>query len=105
ASSALATKPTGDFVNFGDCPVSNSSVITCLYGQTSSGQFSIGSTEVPITKTITIQGGLVEQEEGNLRLIGSTDGKTLSKTPQTVPGGLLKIVAPSFFPEPLKKIF
>lgn len=105
ASQALATKPTGDYVNFGDCPVSNPLVITCLYGQTTSGQFSIGSTEVPITKAITIQGGLVEQEEGNLRLIGATDGKTLSKAPQTVPGGLFKIIAPSFFPEPLKKIF
>ena len=105
ASSALALKPTGDFVNFGDCPTSNPAVISCLYGQTTSGEFKIGSTSVPIAKTITLQSGLVEVSEGNLRLIGATDGNTLSKTPQTVPGGLLKIVAPSFFGEPLSKIF
>ncbi len=105
ASQALATKPTGEFVNFGDCPVTNPAVISCLYGQTTSGEFSIGKTEVPITKPITLQGGLAQVAENNLRLIGATDGNTLSKTPQTVPGGLLKILAPEFFPEPLKKIF
>ncbi|HEY2632008.1 MAG TPA: hypothetical protein VGI26_06470 [Solirubrobacteraceae bacterium] len=105
ASSALALKPTGDFVNFGDCPVSNPVVISCLYAQTTSGEFKIGSTEVPIAKTITLQSGLAEVSEGNLRLVGATDGNTLSKTPQTVPGGLLKILAPSFFGEPLTKIF
>ncbi|HEX3692200.1 MAG TPA: hypothetical protein VHU13_02550, partial [Solirubrobacteraceae bacterium] len=105
AAQAMATKPTGDFVNFGDCPVTNPAVISCLYAQTTSGEFKIGSTSVPLTKTITLQGGLVEVSEGNLRLIGATDGNTLSKTPQTVPGGLLKIIAPEFFGEPLSKIF
>lgn len=105
ASQALATKPTGEYINYGDCPVTNPEVTTCLFGQTTSGEFNIGSTAVPIAKTITIQGGLAEVAEGDLKLIGATDGNTLSKTPQTVPGGLLKILAPEFFPEPLKKIF
>lgn len=106
SSPALATKPTGEFINFGDCPVTNPSVVTCLYAQTTGGEFKIGSTAVPLTKTITLQSGLVETgENGVLRLVGATDGNTLSKTPQTVPGGLLKIVAPEFFGEPLSKIF
>lgn len=107
ASSASALKPTGDFVNFGDCPTSNPEVNTCLFAQTTSGEFKIGSTAVPITKTITLQGGLkqLESETVDLELIGSRDGNTLSKTPQTVPGGLLKIVAPEFFPEILRNIF
>ncbi|MGH2879912.1 MAG: hypothetical protein ACRDK4_09955 [Solirubrobacteraceae bacterium] len=105
ASQSLALKPTGEFVNFGDCPTTAPGVISCLYAQTTSGEFKIGSTSVPLTKTITLQSGLVEVSEGNLRLSGATDGNTLSKTPQTVPGGLLKIVAPGFFGEPLSKIF
>jgi len=105
ASSAFALKPTGDYVNFGDCPTTAPGVISCLYAQTTSGEFKIGSTTVPLTKTITLQSGLVEVSEGNLRLSGATDGNTLSKTPQTVPGGLLKIIATSFFGEPLSKIF
>jgi len=104
AAPALATKPTGDFVNFGDCPTKVAGVSQCIFAQTTSGEFKIKKTEVPITKTITLQGGVIE--EGNTeKFVNAADGNTLSKTPETVPGGLLKILAPAFFPEPLKKIF
>ncbi len=104
---ALASKPTGDFVNFGECPFNNPSVNQCIYAQTTSGQFSIGSTEVPITKTITLQGGLIVNEEtGSETFVDAkTPSNTLSKTPQNVPGGLLKIVAPLGWPEILQVIF
>jgi len=103
---ALALKPTGEWAQFGDCPLSNPNVGLCVYGQTSGGEFKIGSTSVPLTKSETLQGGLEVIEEGSKeRFVNAADGNTLSKTPQTVPGGLLKILAPEFFPEPLKKIF
>jgi hypothetical protein len=105
ATPALALKPTGDFINFGDCPVTNPSVTACLFAQTTSGEFKIGSTAVPITKTVTLQGGLIPNESGGLNLAPAVDGNTLSKTPQTVPGGLLKVVAPELFPEILRNIF
>ena len=106
AAPALALKPTGDFVNFGDCPLNNPAVNQCIFAQTSSGQFSIGSTEVPITKTITLQGGLIFIEEPRSEtFVNAKDGNTLSKTPQNVPGGLLKIVAPLGWPEILQVIF
>ncbi len=103
---AMALKPTGDFVNFGDCPLNNPSVNQCIFAQTTSGQFSIGSTEVPITKTITLQGGLIFIEEPRSEtFVAAKDGNTLSKTPQTVPGGLLKVIAPLGWPEILQIIF
>lgn len=106
ASQAFALKPSGEFVNFGDCPLSNPATVGCVFAQTTSGEFDIGSTAVPITKTITLQGGLPITEENPLiSVIPATDGNTLSKTPQTVPGGLFKIMAPEFLPEPLRKIF
>jgi hypothetical protein len=105
ASPALALKPTGEYINFGDCPTSNPALTACLFAQTTGGEFKIKSTAVPITKTVTLQGGLVLNESGSLNLIPASDGNTLSKTPQTVPGGLLKIVAPEFFPEFLRAIF
>lgn len=106
AAPALATKPTGDFVNFGDCPVKVTGVAACVFAQTSSGEFKIKTTAVPIAKTITLQGGIIQNPEtGAETFVNAADGNTLSKTPQTVPGGLLKIMAPEFFPEPLKKIF
>jgi hypothetical protein len=106
---AMALKPTGDFVNFGDCPLKNPAVGACIYAQTTSGEFKIGSTTVPLTKTTTLQGGVILLEPGNifgpLTFVNAADGNTLSKTPQTVPGGLLKIVAPESWPEILKIIF
>ena len=106
ASSAFALKPTGDYVNFGDCPLSNPATVGCVFAQSTSGEFKIGSTTVPLTNTITLQGGLaILHPEEEASFTEAADGKTLSKTPQTVPGGLLKIMAPEFFPEPLKKIF
>lgn len=107
AAPALALKPTGDFVNFGNCPQKVTGVNLCVFAQTSSGEFKIKKTEVPITKTITLQGGIILNEEtGSETWVNAANGaETLSKTPQTVPGGLLKILAPEFLPEPLKKIF
>ena len=106
AGPALAKKPTGDFVNFGNCPTKTAGVNFCVFGQTTSGEFKIKKTEVPITKTITIQGGIIEGETGSETWVNAANGaETLSKTAQNVPGGVLKLVAPSFFPEPLKKIW
>jgi hypothetical protein len=102
AAPALAKKPTGDFANFGDCPLSNSSVTACIFAQTSSGEFDISSTNVPITKTITLQGGI---NGSTGQFVNAADGNTLSKTPQTVPGGLLKVMAPKGWPEILQIIF
>jgi hypothetical protein len=80
-------------------------VNSCVFGQTTSGEFVIKKTTVPITKTITLQGGIIVNEEtGGETFVEAANGETLSKTPQTVPGGLFKIIAPEFFPEPLKKI-
>lgn len=101
AAPAMAGKPTGDYANFTECPLGNSAVITCIYGQTTSGEFTIGSTSVPLTKATTLQGGLT----GELAFVGAANGETLSKTPQTVPGGLLKIVAPSWLPGFLQVLF
>lgn len=106
AAPALATKPTGEWVNFGDCPVKVAGVSSCVFAQTNSGEFKIKTTEVPITKTITLQGGIIVNETtGAETFVNATDGNTLSKTPQTVPGGLLKIVAPKGWPEILQNIF
>jgi hypothetical protein len=106
AAPAMALKPTGDFVNFGDCPQKVTGVNFCIFAQTTSGEFKIGTTAVPITKTITLQGGIIDNETtGAETFVNATDGNTVSKTPQNVPGGLLKIIAPKSWPEILQVIF
>jgi hypothetical protein len=100
----MAGTPTGEYANFSQCPLSNPAVVTCIYGKTTSGEFKIGSTSVPLTKATTLQGG-IEQKGSELTFVGAANGETLSKTPETVPGGLLKIVAPSSWPGWLQAIF
>jgi hypothetical protein len=107
ASSALAVEhhPKGAYAKFADCPLSNPSVELCLFAQTESGEFIVGKRTVPISKAITLQGGLHEVSEEHLEFVAAEDGNTLSKTPQTVPGGLLGVVAPSFLPGFLQTLF
>ncbi len=107
AAPALALKPTGPYANFGECPQKVSGVNLCVFATTSSGEFAIKKTSVPITKDITLQGGIDLNESTGTEtfVLAATPANTLSKTPQTVPGGLLKIVAPKGWPEILQIIF
>ncbi len=107
AAPALALKPTGPYANFGECPQKVSGVNLCVFASTSSGEFAIKKTTVPITKTITLQGGIDLNETTGTEtfVLAATPANTLSKTPQTVPGGLFKIIAPKGWPEILQVIF
>lgn len=84
--------PKGEYVNFADCPTKNPELSGCIYGKTTSGEFTIGNQKVPIVKPQIIQGGFTEDAEGNQHFVAATDGNTLPKTPQKVPGGLLGLV-------------
>jgi hypothetical protein len=93
ASPALAKKPTGDFAIFSDCPTATPGLTDCVYSEGTGGEVKIGTTTVPITKPIILQGGFVENEATEVQsFVGATDGKTMSKTPLAVPGGLLGFV-------------
>lgn len=105
AATANAT-PKGEFAQFAQCPLKNSATKACLYAKSTGGEFAIGSTVVSLTKPITLQGGLTKaNSEGDSEVLAATNGETVSKTPETVPGGLLKIVAPSWLPGWLQAIF
>jgi hypothetical protein len=104
AAPAMAGKPTGEFANFTNCPLKHTAILVCVYAKTTSGEFKIGSTTVPLTKPTTLQGGLAEVSGGS-EFVDAEGGETLSKTPQTVPGGLFKIIAPSWLPGFLQVIF
>jgi hypothetical protein len=92
AAPALAT-PKGIFKRFSDCPLSTPGVTLCQYAETTSGEFSIGSTKVPINKPIILQGGGIETSNLNeYFLIPAVDGNSLSKTELNVPGGLSGLV-------------
>ncbi|HEV7163679.1 MAG TPA: hypothetical protein VGN25_10530 [Solirubrobacteraceae bacterium] len=95
ASAALAVEPTGDFAIFKQCPRFTGGVNFCLVSKIKSGEVAIGKTSVPITNQITLQGGYDRNEEKEPvteTFVGAINGETLSKTAQTVPGGLLDLV-------------
>jgi len=104
ASAAL----TGPYAKFVTCPDSNPSVDGCLYAETTSGSFTMGKKTVPIVNPVVLKGGL-DAPGGSifeeLTTVAPTDGQTLSKTPQPVPGGLLGVTAPTWWPQFLQDLF
>lgn len=80
-----------EFSVFSDCPVNNPQVGTCVYSDVTGGEFTLGSKTVTINKPVILQGGLGVISPNLTKLIGAADGNTLSKTPLTVPGGLVGI--------------
>jgi hypothetical protein len=108
ASSALAAPhhPTGTWANFSDCPLNNAKTDICVYSKTLSGSVTTGAKKVPIVNAVTLQGGLdLNPETGATTWINAEDGNTLSKTPQPVPGGLLGVTAPAWWPKVLRDLF
>lgn len=92
ASEAMAA-PKGIYKRFSDCPAHAAGVTLCQFGETTGGEFSIGTTKVPINQTITLQGGAIPTGAQNeFFLVPALDGNSLSKTELNVPGGLTGLV-------------
>jgi hypothetical protein len=87
-------KLTGAFTTFANCPYKNAEVRKCVHSLTTSGEVVLGKKAVPITKAVTLQGGAgpVDEITEFAKFYAATNGVTLSKAPQNVPGGLLGIV-------------
>jgi hypothetical protein len=106
ASSASAAL-TGEYARFKTCPLSNPAVEYCLSAESTSGQFTVGKKTVPLVNPQTLRGGVGGPEgiTGPLTFYAPTDGVVLSKSPQPVPGGLLGVTAPTWWPQILKDLF
>jgi hypothetical protein len=104
ASTSLAAShhPTGEYKNFGECPLNRASIQFCVNSVSSKGEFKIGNKAVPLVNAVTLQGGYEEietaEEKEELVFYGAENGNTLSKVAQPVPGGLLGIKAPTWWP-------
>lgn len=100
ASTALASShnPKGEFKDFGECPLNNAKITNCVFSVSSGGFFTTGKKTVPLVNPVTLQGGFFGSGE-EVTFVGAENGVTLSKTPQPVPGGLLGITAPKWWPK------
>lgn len=108
AGSAQA-KLVGEFTKFGNCPYKNAEVRRCLYSPTTGGEVKLGKKSVPIEKEVVLQGGAGAEiesgaEEGYRKFYEATNGITLSKAAQNVPGGLAGIVPEASSPPLVKAL-
>ena len=84
---------TGEFTKFANCPYKNAEVNKCIYSVTESGEVVLGSKKVPIVNPVVLQGayGFPGEDEFS-NFFAATNGVTLSKAAQPVPGGLAGLV-------------
>jgi len=86
-------KLTGEFTRFGNCEYKSLTVKKCIYSTTESGEVVLGSKKVPIVNPVVLQGGYGKAgEDGFSPFFGATNGITLAKVAQPVPGGLAGLV-------------
>lgn len=87
---------TGNYARFAQCPYKDPKVSKCISSTTIGGEVVLGSTKVPIVNPTVLQGAYgPPNNKGVSKFIGATDGVTLSKASQPVPGGLLGLVPPA----------
>jgi hypothetical protein len=86
--------PNRDYAPFAGCPLSNPATDICIFAQTESGKMTIGKKTIPISRTVTLQGGVHQDEAtGKQEFVGAQDGNTLSRVPLLISGGLRDIGA------------
>ena len=94
-----ASASADEWSKFDNCPATNEEVKKCIYSVVESGEFVLGNKKVPIVNPVVLQGGYGKANaEAISKFYGATNGVTLSKSPQPVPGGLLGIVPPENSP-------
>jgi hypothetical protein len=86
---AMSSQVKEEYAEFQDCPTATAGV--CTVSHTTSGEFKMGSKDVPIEHPITLQGGLPFNSLLTQHLIAPRDGNTVTSPAQKVPGGLLGI--------------
>jgi len=90
----VASAHTGQYARFNYCPSTNPEVSHCLNSGTYGGKIILGKKTTPIVNEVILQGGYSEANETThlAKFYEATNGITLSKTAQPVPGGLAGLV-------------
>ncbi len=103
-AAAAPHHPTGEYAQFDDCPLNNPAVTVCLFSESSDGFFKMGNKTVPLENPVKLQGGQDEVLEPT-KFFPAEDNNSLPPVAQPVPGGLLGIEAPGWWPSFLKNWF
>ncbi len=103
------------YAPFSACPFNNPEVSICVHAETNGGktggQFTVGSITIPLSKKITLQGGMTEAGyTGETPLEGffepENSQETLLAAPLKVPGGFANRISPQpYWPTALKESY
>jgi hypothetical protein len=113
ASASSSLNLQGPFAVFDYCPIA-SPLVKCLYTVTRGGSVTLGKKTVPIVNPVTFQGGFGKPTHEEViggttythisPFFAPTNGASLSKTPEPVPGGLLGLVPPAASPPAIRAL-
>ena len=98
-------KLVGNYTPFEQCPYPNTEVRKCIFSVTEGGEVVLGSKKVPIANPVTLQGGAgAVGEDEFAQFFAASNGVTLSKAAQPVPGGLAGLLNCKEISEPLLRL-
>jgi hypothetical protein len=100
---AASHQPKGEYAPFAECPLSIKTVTDCVYSPSDGGAFSVGGKEVPLFKSLILQGGF-EGGGDEITFHGAENGATVSSSPQPL-AGLLEVTPPASWPKFLQDWF
>jgi hypothetical protein len=105
ASAEKAHHPTKEFARFNQCPTENPKTELCTLMEADSGEFQIGNLDIPIAKAVLLQGGL-RYSGGTtfeaFEAIPASNGESLVKVPQMLPGGIFGLIKEGRYPQYLR---
>jgi hypothetical protein len=92
SAASASAELLGEFTRFQQCPWTNTEVKQCLYMQSEGGMLTLGKKKVPFENQIVLQGGFSKPVSGISSFFAATNGVTLTKAGQSVPGGLAGLI-------------
>lgn len=104
SAASASAELLGEFTRFQQCPWTNTEVKQCLYMLSKGGTVTLGSKKIPIEKQIVLQGGFGKPGSGTSPFFAATNGVTLAKAAQSVPGGLAGLVPEAKSPPLVKSL-
>lgn len=94
-ASGAAAKLTGIYAKFAQCPFNDPEAFKCIHSATESGEVVLGDKRVPILNPVVLQGAFAEPDKKYFsKFIPATNGETLTRVAQPIPGGLAGVVSP-----------
>jgi hypothetical protein len=104
SAASASAELLGEFTRFQQCPWTNTEVKQCLYMQSEGGTLTLGKKKIPIEKQVVLQGGFGEPVSKISPFFAATNGITLTKASQSVPGGLAGLIPEGKTPPLIKSL-